>query len=128
MGRHAVATGSSPDVGRVAQGCGLAGGIAWVLALLLGHGGVGDGLVWLGSLLVTAALCGLGLLLVRSDVVALRIFVAIALPTLIWGVLALLHGSVSVPSRSDAVFGAAVALVCALLIARRRPGGPRATL
>jgi hypothetical protein len=128
MGRHAVATGSSLALGRIAQGCGLAGGVAWVLAFLLSHGALADGLAWLGSLLVTAALCGLGLMLVRSDAVLLRIFVAIALPTLIWGVLALVHGSVSVPRRSDAVFGAAVIVISALLIARRRTCVPRATL
>ena len=128
MGRHAEAAATQLDVARIAEISGLAGGTAWVLAYLLPGAALADGLAWLGSVLVTAAWCGLGLLLVRSNVLALRLFVAVALPTLVWGVLVLVHGSAARPTGADAVLGVVVALVSGLLLTRRRPGIPRATL
>jgi len=74
------------------------------------------------------ALFGLGLLLVRSEVLALRVFVALALPTLVWGVFPLVHGSLSDPERVDAVFGAIVGLVSGVRLGRHGSGVPRATL
>ncbi len=81
-----------------------------------------DALLWVGGALITVALFGLGLLLVKSDVLLLRVFVGLALPTLVWGVVALLRGSAVSASTVDVVFGGCVALVCA-----RAPGAPWST-
>jgi hypothetical protein len=117
MGRHADAPVTAMDLRRIAQLAGLTGGIAWVLASVLDAGTAGDVLRGLGAVLVTVALLGLGLLLVKSDVMVLRVFVAIALPTLVWGVVALLRDSVS-QSVVDVVFGAAVAVISAVMLTR----------
>jgi hypothetical protein len=114
------------DLRRIAQLAGLAGGIAWVLASVLDDGSVAVGLRWVGAILLTFALFGLGLLLVKSDVMVLRVFVALALPTLVWGVVAILRDSVS-ESLVDTVFGAAVAVISAVMLARHSDH-PRATL
>ena len=66
-------------------------------------------------------------MLVKSDLLPLRIFVALALPTLVWGVFALVRDSVSDERLADAVFGAAVGLGSVLLLVRRSPAR-RATL
>ena len=50
--------------------------------------------LWVGGVLLTVALFGLGLMLVKSDLLPLRLFVALALPTLVWGVFALVRDSV----------------------------------
>ena len=129
MGRHAEVSGTLFDLRRTAQLAGLAGGLAWVVTLFLDDGGsLERALLWAGTILLTVALFGLGLLLVRSDVLALRVFVALALPTLVWGVLGILHQSADDPGLIDAVFGAIVGLVSALRLGRQRAGVPRATL
>jgi hypothetical protein len=129
MGRHAEDSGTLFDLRRTAQLAGLAGGGAWVIAYFLSGGGVAEtALLWAGALLTTVALVGLGLLLVRSDVLALRVFVALALPTLVWGVFGIVHGSAADPRLVDAVFGAAVALVCAVRLRHHAAGVSRATL
>jgi hypothetical protein len=132
MGRHAEATGSPLGLRRAAQLAGLAGGIAWVLALVLPDGGSVERVVlWVGAVLLTAALIGLGLLLVRSDVPALRLFVALACPALVWGVFGIVHGSLPDPDVVDAVFGAVVGLVCLARLVRlghHTAGAERATL
>jgi len=117
MGRHADAPVTAMGLRRIAQLAGLTGGIAWVLASVLDVGTADDVLRGLGAVLVTVALLGLGLLLVKSDVMVLRVFVAIALPTLVWGVVALLRDSVS-QSVVDVVFGAAVAVISAVMLTR----------
>ena len=100
-----------------------------MLAYVLPDGGTLETTVlWAGAVLLTVALFGLGLLLVRSEVLALRVFVALALPTLVWGVFALVHGSLSDPERVDAVFGAIVGLVSGVRLGRHGSGVPRATL
>jgi hypothetical protein len=87
MGRHVEASGTALDPRRTAPIAGLTGGISWVFAFFLPDGGALETTVlWAGAILLTVALFGLGLLLVRSDVLALRVFVALALPTLVWGV------------------------------------------
>jgi hypothetical protein len=129
MGRHVEASGTPLDLRRSAPIAGLTGGVAWVLAFFLPDGGTLEtGLLWAGAILLTVALFGLGLLLVRSDVLALRIFVALALPTLVWGVFGLVHGSLSDPELVDAVFGAIVGLVSGLQLGHHGSRVPRATL
>ena len=76
-------------------------------------------LLWLGGALVTVALFGLGMLLVKSDVLLLRIFVALALPTLVWAVVALLRDSSVSTTLVDVAFGGSVALVSAVQLVRR---------
>jgi hypothetical protein len=129
MGRHAEASGTPLDLRRAAPLAGLTGGVAWVAAYLLPDGGgLETAVLWVGAVLLTVALFGLGLLLVRSDVLALRVFVAVALPTLVWGVFALVHDSSGDPELIDAVFGAVVGLVSGLRLGHHGRGVPRATL
>lgn len=118
MGRHIDAAGTSRHLRRTAQLSGLAGGIAWVVAAFL-EGGSAAILLWLGGALVTVALFGLGMLLVKSDVLLLRIFVALALPTLVWAVVALLRDSSVSTTLVDVAFGGSVALVSAVQLVRR---------
>jgi hypothetical protein len=130
MGRHAEASGTPLDLRRTAHFTGLTGGVAWVVAFFLPDGGsLQSSLLWLGAVLLTVALFDLGLLLVRSDVLALRVFVGLALPTLVWGVFGLVHESAADPGLVDAVFGAIVGMVSAVRLGHQRSGGvPRATL
>jgi hypothetical protein len=129
MGRHAEAPRSAFDLRRTVQLAGLVGGLAWVLALLLPDGGILEhACLWVGAVLLTGTLLGLGLLLVRSDVLALRLFVSLACPALVWGVFGLVHGAPSDPRLVDAVFGALVGLVCLAGLGHRRDGVARATL
>lgn len=129
MGRHAEASGTPFDLRRTTQLAGLTGGLAWVVAPFLADGGsLKTTLLWAGAILLTVTLFGLGLLLVRSDVLALRVFVALALPTLVWGVFAIVHDSAAEPELVDAVFGAIVGLVSGLRLGHHRSGVPRATL
>ena len=129
MGRHAESSGNPFDLRRTAQIAGLTGGLAWVLALFLPDGGSLETiLLRVGAVLLTVALLGLGLLLVRGDVLALRLFVAVAVPVLVWGVFGIVHQSLSDSGLVDAVFGAVVGLVCALGIGHQGSRVPRATL
>jgi hypothetical protein len=129
MGRHVEASGTPVDLRRTAQLTGLTGGVAWVIAFFLPDGGsVRTTVLWAGAILLTVALFDLGLLLVRSDVLALRLFVSLALPTLVWGVFGLVHGSADDPGLVDAVFGAVVGLVSGVRLGRHGSGVPRATL
>jgi len=129
MGRHAEDSGTQLDLRRTSRLAGLAGGLAWVVAFFLPEGGGAErAVLWLGAILLTVAFFGLGLMLVRSDVLALRVFVALALPTLVWGVLGIVHQSADDPGLIDAVFGAIVGLVSALRLGHHRAGVPRATL
>jgi hypothetical protein len=104
------------------------GGLAWVMTFFLGaDSGAAEALLWVGGLLMTVALLVLGLMLVKSDMLPLRLFVAVALPTLVWGVVALARGSAHDPRVVDLVFGAVVAGLSALQLARR-PSASRTTL
>jgi hypothetical protein len=128
MGRHVDAAGASAGVRRTALVCGLLGGVAWVATYFLdADAGAAKGLLWLGGVLLTVALCGIGMMLVKSDLLPLRIFVALALPTLVWGVFALIRDSVSDEQLADAVFGTLVGLGAVLLLVRRS-AARRATL
>jgi hypothetical protein len=126
MGRHTDAATTSMSLRRTAQLSGLTGGLAWVAASFLGDGGLADVLLLVGVVLLTVALVGLGLLLVKSDVLPLRLFVAVAVPTLVWGVLGLLRDAATA-SVVDTAFGAVVAMISAVLLARH-PQRRRATL
>jgi hypothetical protein len=129
MGRHVEDSGTVLDLRRTARLAGLTGGLAWVVAFFLSDGGsLEKALLWVGAVLLTVALFGLGLLLVRSDVLALRVFVALALPTLVWGVFGIVHESLADPDLVDAVFGAVVGVVSGLRLGRHQAGVPRATL
>jgi hypothetical protein len=129
MGRHAENSGTLLDLRRSTRLAGLAGGLSWVIAYFLADGGgLTRALLWLGAILLSVALVGLGLQLVRGDVLALRVFVALALPTLVWGVFAIVHESAAEPRLVDAVFGAIVGAVSALRLGHHHTGLPRATL
>jgi len=129
MGRHVENSGNPFDLRRSAQLAGLAGGLAWVFAFFLADGGALErAVLWLGAVLLTTALVALGLLLVRSDVLALRVFVALALPALVWGVFGIVHQSTTDPELVDAAFGAIVGGVSMLRLGRPGVGVPRATL
>ncbi len=128
MGRHVDAAGASAGLRRTALVCGLLGGVAWVVTYFLdADAGAAKGLLWVGGVLLTVALFGIGLMLVKSDLLPLRLFVALALPTLVWGVFALVRDSVSDERLADALFGALVGLGSVLLLVRRS-AARRATL
>ncbi len=120
MGRHVDAAGASAGVRRTALVCGLLGGVAWVVTYFLdADAGMAEALLWVGGVLLTVALFGIGMMLVKSDVLPLRVFVALALPTLVWGVFALIRDSVGDARLADAAFGALVGLGSVLLLVRR---------
>jgi hypothetical protein len=128
MGRHVEASGTPFDLRRLTQIAGLGGGVVWVLAYFLPDDGAAETtLLTVGAVLLTIALCGLGLLLVRSDFLALRIFVAIAVPVLVWSVFGIVHQSLSDPELVDGVFGAIVAVVSTVRLGHQG-GASRATL
>jgi hypothetical protein len=130
MGQHADTPGAVMDLRRTAQAAGLVGGIAWLVTYFLPDDPrttVGTMLLWVGLVLLTVALFGLGMLLVKSDVLPLRVFVALALPTLVWGVFALVRESVSGQTLLDAAFGAVVGLISGLQLVRHG-SSTRATL
>jgi hypothetical protein len=128
MGRHVDAAGASAVVRRTVLVCGLVGGAAWLASYWLdADTSAAKVLLWGGGVLLTLALLGIGMMLVKSDLLPLRIFVGLALPTLVWGVFALVRDSVSDEQLADAVFGALVGLGSVLLLARRSTAG-RATL
>lgn len=101
---------------------GLVGGLLWVVKYLLPdpEGGIGTVLLWVGAVLLTVALFGLGMLLVKSGFLALRLFVALALPALVWGVFALVRSPASDQPLVDAVFGAGVGVISVVGLMRRR--------
>jgi hypothetical protein len=128
MGQHVDAAGPPRTTRRTAQVCGLVGGAAWVTTYFLGaDAGVTDALLWGGGVLLTVALLAIGMMLVKSDVLLLRVFVALALPTLVWGVYFLVRDSVADAALLDALFGAFVALLSAGVLLRRSAAS-RATL
>ena len=114
---------------RAAQVVGLLGGVAWVAAFFLWEGGddpVELGLFWAGAALTTLFLLGLGTVLVKRGLLALRLFVACALPLLFWMVVSFVATSTADDAIVWGVAGAAVA-VCAV-VQLVRPGPQRATL
>jgi hypothetical protein len=89
--------------------------------------GLATGLLWVGGVLLTVALLSIGMMLVKSDVLLLRVFVALALPTLVWGVFTLVRDSVGNDRLVDAVLGALVGLLSVMLLVGRG-SSQRATL
>lgn len=115
MGRHSDASDLSVDARRITRVSALVGGACWVVAYVLpGDGSLHTGVLWAGAALLTIGLAGLGLMLVRSDVPALRLFVAVALPALVWGVFGVVHGSTGSRGLVDALSGAVAAVVAAV--------------
>jgi hypothetical protein len=127
MGRHVDAAETPLDPARMLRMTGLLGGVMWVVKYLLSdpNGAAGEALLWIGGVLLTVAMLGLGVRLVKGDFLLLRLFVALALPTLVWGVLALLRSGSGDVMLVDAVFGVAVAL--ASVTGLRRGAEPHAT-
>ena len=118
MGQH-IDAAAPRNARRTAQVCGLVGGAAWVAIYFLdADSGLAKALLWGGGVLLTVALFAIGMMLVKSDVMPLRVFVALALPTLVWGVFALVRDSVSNDELVDAVFGALVGLLSFVLLVR----------
>jgi hypothetical protein len=114
---------------RAAQVVGLLGGVAWLVTAFLWEGGddpIELGLFWAGAALITLFLLELGTLLVKRGLLALRLFVACALPLLVWMVIVFAASSAS----DDAiVWGIAGAVVGVFAIAQlARPTPQRATL
>jgi hypothetical protein len=127
--RHQAERQSSRLVRRVAQVLGILGGLAWVVAWFLWEGGddpVELGLFWAGAALITLFLLELGTLLVKRGLLALRLFVACALPLLFWMVV-----SFAATSTNDdgVVWGlAGVAVLAFAVVQLVRPTSERATL
>jgi hypothetical protein len=115
-------------VTRAAQAAGVLGGLAWVAAWFLWEGGddpVELGLFWAGAALVTLFFLELGTLLVKRGLLALRLFVAGALPLLFWMVVTFAATSAS---DDGVVWGVAGALVAAFAVVQLvRPVPDRAT-
>jgi hypothetical protein len=108
---------------------GLLGGLAWVAASFLWEGGDDPlelGLFWLGAVLVTLFLLEQGMVLVKRGLLALRLFVACALPLLVWMVVAFAATSASNDGIVWGLTGAAVAVFAIVQLAR--PAPQRATL
>jgi hypothetical protein len=113
---------------RAAQAIGLLGGLAWLVAAFLWDGGedpVELGLFWAGAAMITLFLLELGTLLVKRGLLALRLFVACALPLLFWMVVAFAASSAD-DGIVWGVAGAAVAVFATVQLARPTP--QRATL
>jgi hypothetical protein len=109
---------------RAAQVVGLLGGVAWVSALFIWQGGddpVELGLFWAGAALVTLFLLELGTLLVKRGLLALRLFVACALPLLFWMVVSFAATSASDDGIVWGIAGAAVGLFAIVQLARPVP-------
>jgi hypothetical protein len=114
---------------RAAQLLGLLGGVAWVAAAFLWNGGDDPlelGLFWLGAVLITLFLLDLGTLLVKRGLLALRLFVACALPLLVWMVVAFAAQASDDDGVVWGLVGAAVAVFAIVQLARPTP--ERATL
>ena len=126
---HQARREGSQLVRRGAQVLGILGGLAWVAAWYVWEGGddpIELGLFWLGAALVTLFLLELGTLLVKRGLLALRLFVACALPLLFWMVVSFAATSASDDGLVWGVAGAAVALFAIVQLARPTP--QRATL
>ncbi len=104
---------------RTAHVAGILGGAAWLVAYFL-SGGAADVLYWGGALLLTFALLDTGMLLVKRGLLALRVFVACALPLLFWMVVAFAVQALSDAALVHAVAGVLVAV--GFVVALTRPG------
>ena len=84
------------------------------------------GLFWAGAAMITLFLLELGTLLVKRGLLALRLFVACALPLLFWMVVAFAASSASDDAFVWGIAGGAVAVFAIVQLARPTP--QRATL
>jgi hypothetical protein len=119
--RHQAVRQDSERAGRAAQVLGVLGGAAWVAAWFVWDGGDDPaelGLFWLGSILVTLFLLELGTTLVKRGLLALRLFVACALPLLFWMVLVFAATAADDDGVLWGLSGAAVAAFAATQLAR----------
>ena len=114
---------------RAAQVAGLLGALAWVGAGFVWDGGTDPvelGLFWVGAALMTLFLLELGTVLVKRGLLALRLFVACALPLLFWMVIAF---AATTASSDAVVYGlAGVAVGVFAIVQLSRPAPERATL
>jgi hypothetical protein len=109
---------------RAAQVAGLLGGVAWLVTAFLWEGGDDPlelGLFWTGAVLVTLFLLELGMLQVKRGAMALRLFVACALPLLFWMVLAFAASSASEDGVVYGIAGGAVLLFAVVQLSRPTP-------
>ena len=81
------------------------------------------GLFWAGAALVTVFLLAVGLLLVKRGLLALRLFVACALPLLVWMVVVFAAQAAADDGIVWGVAGAVVVLLAVVLLARPTPRG-----
>ena len=114
------------DTRQAAHWAGVAGGLLWVFKLFAG--GLDPVLTWVGAVLITASLVQLGLMLVKSEVVALRLFVWLAVPAVVWSVVLVARPGVPNGDVLDAAFGAVVALAALGQVFGAGSGSHRATL
>ena len=114
---------------RGAQVIGLLGGLVWVVTAFVWNGGEDPlelGLFWVGAALITFFLLEIGTLLVKRGLLALRLFVACALPLLVWMVVAFVASSASDDAIVWGIVGVAVAVFA--IVQLMRPTPQRATL
>ena len=114
------------DTRHAAHWAGLVGGLLWVFKLFAG--GLDTALTWVGAVLITAGLVQLGLMLVKSDFMALRVFVGLAVPAVVWSVVLAARPGVPNGDVLDAAFGAVVALSALAQLFGSGAGSHRATL
>ena len=114
------------DTRHAAHWAGLVGGLLWVFKLFVGA--LDPVLSWVGAVLITVSLVQLGLMLVKSDFVALRVFVGLAVPAVVWSVVLVARPGVPNGDVLDAAFGAVVALVALTQVFGPGAGSHRATL
>jgi hypothetical protein len=123
--RHQAPRDRTQLVRRGAQVLGILGGLAWVAAWYVWDGGddpVELALFWTGAALVTLFLLELGTLLVKRGLLALRLFVACALPLLFWMVISFAATSASDDGIVWGLAGVAVAVFAAVLLVRAPRG------
>lgn len=110
----------------VTRAAGVLGGVCWLVRYVLDAAGSGEGTVagvlyWAGLALLFVALLGFGSELVSRSALWLQAIVGVAFPLLVWSVLEVLHPGTD-PSLVDAVFGAALLLLCLSQLVRGRDG------
>jgi hypothetical protein len=126
---HAQGAQVAARLTRAAQVIGLLGGLAWLVAAFLWDGGDDPlelGLFWVGAVLITLFLLEIGMLLVKRGLLALRLFVACALPLLVWMVVVFAASSADDDGIVWGIAGGAVAVFAIAQLVRPTP--QRATL
>lgn len=102
---------------------GVVGGVCWVARYFLDAGddtGLGQVLRWGGAMWLIIALVVLGMGVVRLGNTAIRVIIAIALPTLLWAILSTAESGGAQPINAEAIAGGvAIGVFGGLLLARR---------